>query len=365
MLTKNDKKLNILLGVTGSVATILIEKIKYELECIGNVKIISTEKSFNFSPPNIDSYTDQDEWDVYTQNKSVLHVDLRKWADVFVVAPLSVSSLGKIANGISDNLLTCTCLAWDFSKPIIVAPSCNTMMFTNPTTQRNLKTLTDMGYVVVPPIRKVLACGDDGIGAMAQIESIIQTVKNVTTPWVFPLTGGCPGIPVGSHPGAFGVKRKHDFHTGVDLYCKQGDFVFSCTDGVVVEVKPFTGPSIGHTWWNETKAIVIDTGMNYILYGEVESLIVKVGDKVKRGQMIAKIIPVLPEHKYRPDIPGHSVNMLHLELMRRNPVFTEFQGRNGFMTWDLDKCQPYDLFNPTSKLMTSERWSGQVLDYLK
>lgn len=355
--------MKVLIGLTGSVATTVSKKLVEEFARFAAVRVIVTDSSKNFDPFYF-SFKDEDEWKDYARDKSVLHIEMRKWADVFVIAPLSSNTLGKIANGISDNLLTCVAQAWDFSKPIVIAPAMNTMMFTNPTTQKNLKTLSDMGYVTIPPVRKVLACGDDGIGAMAQIQSIVETVKRVTTPWVFPLSGGCPGIPVGNHPGAFGVKRKHDFHTGVDLYCKQGDLVSSCTDGVVVEVKPFTGPSIGHTWWNETKAVVVDTGTNYILYGEVDPH-VGVGNVVKRGQIIAEVIPVLQEHKHRPDIPGHSVNMLHLELMRKNPVFTEFQGRNGFMTWDLDKCQPYDLFDPTSKLMASEKWSGQVLDYLK
>lgn len=360
--------MNILLGLTGSVATTISNKLISKLKSLGDVKVITTSNSIKFMEFddifNIRPYCDISEWDTYSHDESVLHVDLRKWADVFVIAPLSANTLGKISNGICDNLLTCVTQAWDFTKPVVIAPSMNTCMFVNPTTQKNIKTLVNMGYSVVPPIRKVLVCGDDGIGAMAQIESIIDTIKRVTTPWAFPLIDNCPGIPVGDHPGSFGVKRKHDFHTGVDLYCKNGQDVVSCTDGVVVEVKPFTGTSLGHTWWNETKAVVVDTGTNYILYGEVNPK-VNVGDVIKRGQKIAEVIPVLPEHKHRSDIPGHSVSMLHLELLRRNPVFTEFQGRNGFMTWDLDKCQPYDLFDPTSKLISSEGCPEKLLDYKK
>lgn len=368
--------MKILLGLTGSVATTIVQKLYDQLSMIGEVKIVKTDKSFKFNSnvlsnnrglfSNLLPYTDEHEWVTYSMEKTVLHVDLRKWADVFVIAPLSANTLGKISNGICDNLLTCIAQAWDFTKPVIVAPAMNTHMFTNPTTQKNLKVLSDMGYIIVPPMKKVLACGDDGIGAMAQIQDIVDTISRRTNPWLFPLKSEiCPGIPVNKHPGSFSCLRKHDVHTGVDLYCNDGEIIYSCTDGVVVEIKPFTGPSIGHTWWNETNAIVVDTGTNYILYGECESTGISEGSIVKRGQVIGSVKQVLPSHKLRKDIPGHSCSMLHLELLRRNPIFTEFQGRNGFMTWDLGKPQPYDLFDPTQQLIKSENAPGKLLDYLK
>lgn len=360
--------MNILIGLTGSVATTISAKLCSELRSLGEIKIVSTDSASNFFRGGIPEYiaTDLDEWNIYKcHNDSILHIELRKWADVFVIAPLSANTLGKISNGICDNLLTCVAQAWDFTKPVVVAPAMNTCMFTNPTTQKNLKTLSDMGYVIVPPIKKVLACGDDGIGAMAQIDDIVNEVKYRTIPWLFPIDSKiCPGIPVGKHPGSFGIKRKYDYHTGVDLYCEDGTDIYACTDGVVVDVKKFTGPSIGHDWWLPTDAMVIDNGTNFILYGECTPWVV-VGQKIKRGDHIGKVIPVLRPEKYRPDIPGHSCAMLHLELLRRNPVFTEFQGRNGFMTWDLDKCQPYDLLDPTERLIKSENNPLKTLDYVK
>ena len=168
---------------------------------------------------------------------------------------------------------------------------------------------------------------------MSKTEDVIR--------WVRPISN-VPGVPVGTHPGAFGTQRKHDVHTGVDLYCNEGDGVYSCTDGLVVEVGEFTGPSAGDSWWNDTKAIVIDTGLNYIVYGELEPL-VDVGQRVSAGEVIGKITPVLPPHKHRPDIAGHSVNMLHLELMTRR--------FDGFIVWILDESQPNGLLDPTSELL--------------
>jgi phosphopantothenoylcysteine decarboxylase len=358
--------MKILLGVSGSVAAVLANKMYEQLSTLGEVRIVFTDTAFEFMPPSqrerlyksdgtsTPIWTDEDEWATYHRGPqdAVLHIELRKWADVFVIAPLSANSLGKIANGISDNLLTCVALAWDFSKPIVVAPAMNTMMWTNPATQRNINTLKHMGYTVVPPISKTLVCGDTGIGAMAKIQSIVEAVNDADEPWEFPLDG-CVGIPVGRHPGAFAAIRKHDVHTGIDLYCEDGDPIFACTEGTVVDIKQFTGPEIGHDWWNSTDAIVIDNGRNFILYGECQS-VVKVGDTVRMGQLIGRVRPVLPASKLRPDIPGHSVSMLHLELLRRNPDFSDFKGSNGFMTWDLDKPQPYDLLNPTRLLLDAE-----------
>jgi phosphopantothenoylcysteine decarboxylase len=346
--------MNILLGVTGSVAATLASKLYKALSELGEVQVVLTDSAKNFFDAPVEYYTDNSEWRTWQDSSKVLHIELRKWADVFVIAPLSANTLGKIANGMCDNLVTNVAMAWDFSKPIVVAPAMNTMMFTNPATQKNLAALKNQGYVIVPPVKKLLACGDDGVGAMAQIYDIVDAVHATDSPWEFPLDS-CVGIPVGKHPGSFAFRRKHDVHTGVDLYCGDGEPIYSCTSGTIVDIKQFTGPEIGHEWWNNTDAIVIDNGKNFILYGECKAIdTVKVGDWVRQGRLIGHVEPVLPPEKLRPDIPGHSVSMLHLELMRRNPVFAESTGSNGFMTWDLDKVQPYDLFDPTRLLLTAE-----------
>jgi hypothetical protein len=72
--------------------------------------------------------TDQDEWHGYAdiRGDTVLHIDLRKWADVCVVAPCSANTLAKAAAGMSDNLVSCVLRAWDFAKPALVAPAMNT-----------------------------------------------------------------------------------------------------------------------------------------------------------------------------------------------------------------------------------------------
>ena len=86
---------------------------------------------------------------------------------MFVVAPLSANTLAKMANGMCDNLLTCVVRAWDFSKPLLVAPAMNTYMWDSPFTTRHLEQLEALGVTVVDPVSKKLACGDVGNGAMA------------------------------------------------------------------------------------------------------------------------------------------------------------------------------------------------------
>lgn len=94
-----------------------------------------------------------------------------------VIAPLDANTMAKIANGLCDNLLTCTVRAWDMKKPLLFCPAMNTFMWEHPITSSHVEQLVNIGYTHVPPIRKTLACGDTGIGAMAEVETIVSLVK--------------------------------------------------------------------------------------------------------------------------------------------------------------------------------------------
>ncbi|XP_060709622.1 phosphopantothenoylcysteine decarboxylase isoform X3 [Hemiscyllium ocellatum] len=107
----------------------------------------------------------------------VLHIDLRRWADLMVIAPLDANTLGKIATGICDNLLTCIVRAWDLKKPLLFCPAMNTVMWEHPITATQVQTLKSFGYIEVPCIVKTLVCGDKGYGAMAEISTIVEKVK--------------------------------------------------------------------------------------------------------------------------------------------------------------------------------------------
>jgi len=346
----------ILLGVTGSVAATLTPKMVKALSAIGEVAVVCTENSkyfFNPSELGVPVYSDRDEW--YDANGEkiwkkkgdpVRHIDLRKEYGVLVVAPLSANTAAKFANGIADNLLTSLFLAWDNVKTRVAAPSMNTLMFENPKTRLNLMSVGQYA-IIVPPISKVLACNEEGVGAMALIDDIVARVKTVTR-WVFPLEDVCPGIPVGVHPGAFGAQRRRSFHTGVDLYCPEGSVVRAVESGRVVGVERFTGESVGSPWWNETDALLIEGSSGVVCYGEIKvSDDISVGDVVFDGGKVGHVVPVVKEGRERPDVPGHSRSMLHLELY--------CNGRTSVSShWGLDSEKHDYMLDPTKMILESE-----------
>lgn len=104
-------------------------------------------------------------------------LELRKWADSILVAPLDANTLAKIANGLSDNLLTSVLRAWDFSKYAHFAPAMNTCMWEHPLTYQHMKTLKELLlFKEIPPMEKELVCGDKGYGAMASVSMIVSVV---------------------------------------------------------------------------------------------------------------------------------------------------------------------------------------------
>lgn len=198
----------VILGVTGSVAAIRTPVLERQLRAAGHeVRVVATEPALYFFQPGelIEPgcvYRDADEWPgaVYERTADVLHIEFRKWADVLVVAPVDANTLGKFALGLCDNFLSCVFRAWDFEKPVILAPAMNTMMWESPVTRRHFRQLLeDHGdgrapegwglegvaeifaqhgrrIRVVAPQSKRLACGDVGMGAMAEVESIVALV---------------------------------------------------------------------------------------------------------------------------------------------------------------------------------------------
>ncbi|XP_003385293.1 PREDICTED: phosphopantothenoylcysteine decarboxylase-like [Amphimedon queenslandica] len=169
----------VLLGVSGSVAAVKVPEIVERLKSFEiDIKVIATDSSLHFfdhSSLPVQVYTDKDEW-IWKQGDPVLHIELRKWAELMVIAPLSANTMGKIANGLCDNLLTCVLRAWDSNRPLLYCPAMNTLMWENPITSRHLTVLQDLKYIQVPPVVKTLACGDTGIGAMASVDEIVSQV---------------------------------------------------------------------------------------------------------------------------------------------------------------------------------------------
>lgn len=171
------------------MATIkLLELIKTIQACRGDceIRVVLTENAVHFLDlesirKEVDFvYRDKDEWAAWGgRGDPVLHIDLVKWADVFIIAPLDANSLGKISSGICDNLLLCTVRAWDLKKPLFFAPAMNTKMWNHPVTAEQITKLQGWGYTQIPPISKLLMCGDEGVGAMAEVLAIVDAIKGI------------------------------------------------------------------------------------------------------------------------------------------------------------------------------------------
>ena len=109
--------------------------------------------------------------------KQIQHIDLGKEADLFLVAPASANTIAKLAHGFADNIVTSTALALPPEVKKFLAPAMNTKMLDHPATQNNLETLKSYGYQIIPPREALLACGDQGSGALASIETILTTIQ--------------------------------------------------------------------------------------------------------------------------------------------------------------------------------------------
>lgn len=163
--------------------------------------------------------------------------------------------------------------------------------------------------------------------------------------WQFPIEN-CRILPVGDHPGAFGVKRKRYYHTGVDLYTENLAIVNAVEDGIIVKMGLFTGPKLGHDHWNHTDFLMIEGASGVVNYGEIEiSPWCRLGFSIKKGDAIGMVKQVLPAGKERNDIPGHSLSMLHLELYTH--------GMKECVDWPITANRPAKLLDPTSYLKTA------------
>lgn len=183
------KKKNILIGCTGSVATIKLPILAEKLLNLSgfevDVHVMVTEHARHFFsqtdlPGTVTMHTDHEEWTSWQgRGDPVLHIELGKWADLLIIAPLDANSLAKMATGLCDNLLLCTVRAWDPSKPLLFCPAMNTRMWQHPITESQISTLKSWGYREVPCIPKTLMCGDTGLGAMAEVDTIVETIREV------------------------------------------------------------------------------------------------------------------------------------------------------------------------------------------
>jgi len=170
---------HIVLGVTGSIAAYKIANLASMLMKLhAKVTVLMTRNATNFiNPITFETLTgNKCLVDTFDRNfeYSVEHVSIAKSADVLLIAPASANVIGKIANGIADDMLTTTVMACKCKK--IVAPAMNTNMYENPIVQDNIRKLKSFDYEVITPATGYLACGDTGAGKMPSEDTLLQYI---------------------------------------------------------------------------------------------------------------------------------------------------------------------------------------------
>jgi phosphopantothenoylcysteine decarboxylase/phosphopantothenate--cysteine ligase len=177
---------HILVGVTGGIAAYKVGYlIRDFIKSGAEVKVVMTEAGTRFVSPLTFSALSKNPvfTDLWTTNQSsdsdigTQHINLANWADVLVIAPASANTIAKLAYGISDNLLTTVVLAT--TRPIVIAPTMDAEMYLNKVTQKNLNTLKERGYIIIPPSEGELASGLSGIGRLPEIQAIVEVVQKV------------------------------------------------------------------------------------------------------------------------------------------------------------------------------------------
>lgn len=169
----------ILVGITGGIAAYkACELTSLAIKAGHEVRVVMTRRATAFVGPLTFAgltghpvLTDQAE-------AAMDHIEWAKWAEVACVAPLTANALGKLACGLCDDVLTTTLMALPGGRPVVLGPAMNTEMWNHPVVQRNLGWIEALGrYRVVPPTSKRLACGDVGVGALAEPVDLLSACE--------------------------------------------------------------------------------------------------------------------------------------------------------------------------------------------
>lgn len=174
---------NILIGVTGGIAAYKVADITGALLKYGHsVRIIMTENSKKFITPLTLStlsknpvFDDASEW---ASDGIIKHIELSKWASIFVIVPATANTITKIAESIADNLLTSAYLA--FNKKVVICPAMNTNMWDKLHFQRRLNILRERyNHFILDPEVGLLACGDTGMGKLPSTKKIVEYIIGI------------------------------------------------------------------------------------------------------------------------------------------------------------------------------------------
>jgi phosphopantothenoylcysteine decarboxylase/phosphopantothenate--cysteine ligase len=181
----NLEDVNVLLGVTGAVAVYKAVDLASKLITSGaRLRTVMTENACKFVTSK--SFEAVTNFPVYTNmwtgvgEFNIEHVNLTDWADIVAVVPATANTIGKMANGICDDLLSSIlCACWQ--KPILIAPAMNTNMWNNPAVQQNIKTLLGRGVELIGPEKGRLACGTEGVGRLSEPQDILKRIEQIAS----------------------------------------------------------------------------------------------------------------------------------------------------------------------------------------
>lgn len=173
------QKNNILLCVSGGIAVYKAVALTSKLTQAGfNVKVIMTASAMQFVQPLSFQVMSKNDvfFDTFDEKDSavIAHIDLADWADLIIVAPATANVIGKLANGLADDMVTTTLLA--ATAPVWIAPAMNVNMYNHPAVMRNIEQLYKDGYRFIEPSEGYLACGYIGKGRLEEPEKITELV---------------------------------------------------------------------------------------------------------------------------------------------------------------------------------------------
>lgn len=173
---------NIVIGVTGGIACYKVCEIISHLTREGaNIDVIMTKNATAFITPLTLETLSKNKVvvDMFEKKEhvEVEHISLARKADLILVVPATANIIGKVANGIADDMLSTTIMATP--APVVFAPAMNNGMYSNPIVQDNIKKLKEYGYAFIHPVEGNLACGYQAIGKLANKETIIEETKKV------------------------------------------------------------------------------------------------------------------------------------------------------------------------------------------
>lgn len=172
----------ILLAVSGSISAYKAADLTSQLGKLGyKIHVLMTEAARDFITPLTLQVLSKNPVHLDVMEEKIAnrinHIDLGKEADLFILAPASANTIAQLANGMANNMVTATALALPTSTPKLFAPAMNTKMYDHPATQANMERLKSYGYREIEPKSSVLACGDIGRGALADLDIIIKNIE--------------------------------------------------------------------------------------------------------------------------------------------------------------------------------------------